>query len=40
MYSLDRLDEDGWMTCDVTSFSIVFQSYQYNERFIMEGCVQ
>ena len=31
---------DGWMTCDVTSFSTVFQSYQVNERLIMKGCVQ
>ena len=31
---------DGWMTCDVTSFSTVFQSYQDNERLIMKGCVQ
>ena len=31
---------DGRMTCDFTSFSIVFQSYQDNERLIMKGCVQ
>ena len=31
---------DGWMTCDVMSFSTVFQSYQDNERLIMKGCVQ
>ena len=31
---------DEWMTCDVTSSSIVFQSYQDDERLIMKGCVQ
>ena len=31
---------DGWMTCDFTSFSAVFQSYQDDERLIMKGCVQ
>ena len=31
---------DGWMTCDFTSFSTVFQSYQDDERLIMKGCVQ
>ena len=30
----------GWMTCDFTSFSTVFQSYLADERFIMKGCVQ
>ena len=29
----------GWMTCEFMSFSTVFQSYQDNERLIMEGCV-
>ena len=28
------------MTCDFTSFSTVFQSYQDDERLIMKGCVQ
>ena len=28
---------DGWMICDFTSFSTVFQSYQ---RIIMKGCMQ
>ena len=28
------------MTCDFTSFSTVFQSYQDNEKAIMEGYVQ
>ena len=32
--------QDGWMTCDFTSFSTVFQSYQANGRVIMKGCVQ
>ena len=31
---------DGWMTCDFTSFSTVFQSYQDDERLIMKDCVQ
>ena len=31
---------DGWMTCDFTSFSTVFQPYQDDERLIMKGCVQ
>ena len=29
---------DGWMTCDFTSFSTVFQSYLDYERLIMKGC--
>ena len=28
------------MTCDVTSFPAVFQSYQDDRRVIMKGCVQ
>ena len=31
---------NGWMICDFTSFSTVFQSYQDNGRMIMKGCVQ
>ena len=31
---------DGWITCDFTSFSTVFQSYQDDGRLIMNGCVQ
>ena len=31
---------DGWMDCNFTSFSTVFQSYQDNEKLIMKGCVQ
>ena len=30
---------DGWMICDFTSFSTVFQSYQDDGRMIMKGCV-
>ena len=30
----------GWMTCDFTSFSTVFRSYQDDERLIMKDCVQ
>ena len=31
---------DGWMNCDFTSFSTVFQSYQDDGRLIMKECVQ
>ena len=31
---------NGWMTCDLTSFSTLFQSYQDDERLIMKGCMQ
>ena len=31
---------DEWMTCDFTSFSTVFQSYQDDRRMVMKGCVQ
>ena len=31
---------DAWVTCDFTSFSTVFQSYQDDGRMIMKGCVQ
>ena len=31
---------DGWMICDFTSFSAVFQSYHDDGRMIMKGCVQ
>ena len=31
---------DGWMTCDFTSFSTVFQSYQDNGQMINKGSVQ
>ena len=30
----------GWMTCNFTSFSIMFQSYQSDGRMIIKGCVQ
>ena len=32
--------QDGWTTCNFTSFSTVFQSYQDIGRMIMKGCVQ
>ena len=35
-----RLSDDGWMTCDFTSLSTVFQSYQDDGWIIMKGCVQ
>ena len=38
-FSLSRM-MDGWIVCDFTSFSAVFQSYQDYERSIMKGCVQ
>ena len=31
---------DGWMICDFTSFSAVFQSYHDDGRMIMKGYVQ
>ena len=31
---------DGWMTCDFTSFSTIFQSYQDDWEMILKGCVQ
>ena len=31
---------DGWMICDFTSYSTVFQSYQDDGRMIMKGCKQ
>ena len=36
--ALDK--RDGWISCNFTSFSTVFQSYQENRRLIMKGCVQ
>ena len=30
---------DEWMTCDLTSFSTAFQSYQDDERSMIKGCV-
>ena len=35
-----NIKTDGWMTCDFTSFSTVFQLYQDDGRLIMIGCVQ
>ena len=31
---------NGWLTCDFTSFSTVFQSYQDDGQMIMTGFVQ
>ena len=31
------LEHDGWMTCDFTSFSTVFQSCQEDGQMIMKG---
>ena len=37
-YKMDLdLRLDGWMTCDFTSFSTVFQSYQDDGRLIMKA---
>ena len=30
---------NGWMICDFTSFSTVFQSYQDDGQMIMKDCV-
>ena len=38
-FSTDQMME-GRMTCDFTSYSTVFQSYQDDEMLIMKGCVQ
>ena len=35
-----KCQDDGWMTCDFTSFLTVFQSYQDDGRMIMKVCVQ
>ena len=32
--------DDGWMTCDFTSFLTLFQSYLDDVWMIMKGCVQ
>ena len=31
---------DGWMTCDFTSFSTVFQACQDDGWMLMKGCAQ
>ena len=38
--SLSCKSMDGWMTCDLTSFLTVFQSYQDDVWVIMKGCVK
>ena len=30
----------GWITCNFTSFSTVFRSYQDDEGMMMKGCVR
>ena len=37
---LIQMIKDGRVTCNFTSFSIVFQSYQDDWRVIMKSCVQ
>ena len=39
-YNLLASEMDGWVTCDFTPFSTVFQSYQDYGRMIMKDCVQ
>ena len=36
---LKNFPSDGWMTCDFTSFSTVFHSYQDDGQMILKGCV-
>ena len=36
----DKPSIDRWMTCNFTSFSIVFQAYQDDGWVIMKGCVR
>ena len=33
-------EKDGWMTCDFTAFSTVFQSYKDDGQMILKVCVQ
>ena len=41
MYETDfTLDMDGWMTCNFTSYSTIFQLYHDDGRMIMKDCVQ
>ena len=35
---LAMVDVTKWMTCGLTSFSTVFQSYPDDRRVIMKGC--
>ena len=39
-YFMHIVEMGGWMTCNFTSFSTVFKSYQDNGWPIMKGCVQ
>ena len=36
----DKPSIERWMTCNFTSFSIVFQAYQDDGWVIMKGCVR
>ena len=38
--AFDTVSLDGWMTCDFTSFSTLFQLYQDDRQMIIKGCVQ
>ena len=38
LFTVFHILMDGWMTCDFTSFSTVFQSYQDDGRMIMTVC--
>ena len=35
-----KIGKAKWMTCNFTSFSTVFQSYQEAESMIMKSCMQ
>ena len=40
-YSEHSMNLDGgWLTCNLTSFSAVFKSYQDDGQMIMKGCLQ
>ena len=40
--NMNKLEQEkgGWLTCDFTSFSKVFQPYQDDGRAIIKGCMQ
>ena len=39
-HNREALMKAGWMTCEFTSFSTVFRSYQDDGRLMIKGCVQ
>ena len=40
LFALSRFRIDGWITCNFTSFSTVFQSYKDDGRVIVKDCAQ